>query len=473
MKGSRKDALHVIGTLRSPGGKAPVGMPCEPGEHRLSEEACRDILDSVNDGAYRIGPDGRFTYLNRTALARSGLTRENFRQCHYLDLVVPEQRDFVRDRFEKVMRGEENPPYDLRTKGRNGREYILEVKSRPLFEDGRVIGMLGISRDVTVRRKAEETILNAKALLEHMVEERTEELARQSARLEAEIGQRRLAEQKLRESETLYRAIFDNTGTAMMIVDEESTILLVNAGFEKLSGYTRPEAEGRLRWTDLLSEGTLPQKAPLPNGRRRPDFPAVRHYECQAVDKYGQIRDLFATVSEIPGTRQRIVSLQDVTERKQAVETIRRREQEMAVQNVELKELNTTLKVLLKNREEDRREIEEKIIHHIQELVLPLLAKLRRRSPGARELSLITAAESNLKAVITHSSQKLSPGLLHLTPKEIQVANLIRDGRTTKEIAENLDVSKSAIDTHRHHIRTKLGLKKKRVNLATYLHSLA
>lgn len=457
----------------SPGrhrGKAGPGI--SRGMHRSGEARYRQILDHVSDGVYIIDTRGHFAYLNENSIARSGLYADRYTSCHYLEMVAPEHRERARENFDRVMQGNENPPYELRIRGLDGREHVREVKSKPLFENGRVVGLLGVSRDITARKQAEEIIVHAKAILERMVEERTEELSRQSARLEAEIGQRRIVEQKLRESETLYRTIFDNTGTAMMIVDENSTIRLVNAEFEKLSGYTRPETEGRLRWTDLLSEGTLLQKAPLPNGRSRPASPAVRHYECQAVDKYGQVRDLFATVSEIPGARQRIVSLQDVTERKQAVETIRRREQEMAAQNVELKELNTTLKVLLKNREEDRREIEEKIIHHIQELVLPLLAKLRKRIPGARELSLIGAAESNLRAVITHSSQKLSPGLLHLTPKEIQVANLIRDGRTTKEIAEHLDVSKSAIDTHRHHIRGKLGLKKRRVNLATYLHSL-
>lgn len=471
MADHRKPARNAKGSPGGRRGKAVPGMP--HGVNSGGGARYRQILDHVSDGVYIIDTRGYFVYLNENSIARSGLLADRYTSCHYLEMVAPEHRERARGNFDRVMQGNENPPYELRIRGLDGREHIREVKSRPLFENGQVVGLLGVSRDITARKQAEEIIVHAKAILERMVEERTEELARQSARLQAEIGQRRLVEQKLRESETLYRAIFDNTGTAMMIVDEDSTIRLVNAELEKLSGYTRPEAEGRLRWTDLLSEGTSLQKAPLPNGRRRPDSPAVRHYECQAVDKYGQVRDLFATVSEIPGTRQRIVSLLDVTERKQAVETIRRREQEMAAQNVELKELNTALKVLLKNREEDRREIEEKIIHHIQELVLPLLAKLRRRSRGARELSLITAAESNLKAVVTHSSQKLSPGLLHLTPKEIQVATLIRDGHTTKEIAERLDVSKSAIDTHRHHIRAKLGLKKKRVNLATYLHSLA
>ena len=467
-----KDALHVIGIQASDGGTAPADRLFELEILRMSTEACRDILDSVSDGVYKIGPDGYFTYLNRTVLERSGLTRENFHQCHYLDLIVPEQREFVRARFERVMRGEENPPYDLRTRGRDGREYVMEVKSRPIFENGRVAGMLGISRDVTVRRKAEETILNAKSLLEHMVEERTKALRVKSTQLEQEIERRKIVAEKLRESESRYQVIFESTGTAMMIVGEDATIHLVNAEFEKLSGYSRKEAEGALRWTDLLSDADIRPPSFPPADRRGTGPVTVKHYECQAVDRYGQVRDIYATAAEIPGTQDRVVSLLDITEPKRAMDMIGKREAELAAQNRELTDLNTALKVLLKKREEDRREMEERVADNIRDLVLPHLAKLRKRHPGARERSLLNLIESNLKIVISPSTPKLSARLLKFTPKEIQVANLIKAGRTTKEIAEHLDVSKSAIDTHRHHIRNKLGLKKKKVNLRSYLHSL-
>lgn len=467
-----KDVLHVIGIQDNHEGNAPAGLLRELENLRLSEETCRGILDSVSDGVYGIGPDGYFTYLNRTALERSGLNRGNYRNHHYLDLIIPEQKEYVRIRFEQVMRGEENPPYDLCTKGQNGREYILEVRSKPLLADGRVVGMLGISRDVTVRRKAEETILNAKALLEHMVEERTEELRHKSAQLGQEIERRKIVAEKLRESESRYRAIFESTGTAMMIVGEDATIYLVNAEFEKLSGYSRKEAEGRLRWTELLSDGDIRPPSFPPASRKGAGPVTVKHYECQAVDKYGQVRDIFVTSAEIPGTQNRVVSLLDITEPKHAMDMIGKREAELAAQNRELTDLNTALKVLLKKREEDRREMEDRVTDNIRDLVLPHLAKLRKRHPGARERSLLNLIESNLKIVISPCTPKLSTRLLKFTPKEIQVANLIKAGRTTKEIAEHLDVSKSAIDTHRHHIRNKLGLKKKKVNLRSYLHSL-
>ena len=443
------------------------------GEAGSNEEKYRLILDSISDAVYKINPDGFFTYLNDTALKRTGLTPETYPACHYLDLVVPDHRDLVRNRFERVMNGGANPPYEIHVKARNGGSYVVEVQSKPIFENGSVVEMLGISRDITARKQAEELLVHAKAILERMVEERTGELARKSAGLEQEIERRKIMEGKLRESEDRYRAIFENTGTAMLIVGEDATICLVNAEYEKMSGYRRREVEGKTRWTEFLSDGDLRRMNPLPNGRRGSAPPTVRRYECQAVDKFGQIRDLFATASEIPGAMQWIVSLLDITERKRSEQTLRKREEELGAKTRELEEVNTALKVLLKRREEDRKETEERVSSNIQDLVLPHLAKLRKRMPGARDKSQINTIESILRGIISPFTQKLSSRMLNLTPKEIQVANLIRDGKTTKEIAEHLDVSKSAIDTHRHHIRNKLGLRNKRVNLTSYLHSLS
>ena len=238
------------------------------GEAGSNEEKYRLILDSISDAVYKINPGGFFTYLNHTALKRTALTPETYPTCHYLDLVVPDHRDLVRDRFERVMNGGANPPYELRVIARNGGSYIVEVQSRPIFENGSVVEMLGISRDITARKQAEELLVHAKAILERMVEERTGELARKSAGLEQEIERRKIVEGKLRESEDRYRAIFENTGTAMLIVGEDCTISLVNTEFEKMSGYRRQDVEALKRWTDFMSEGDVRQVRSAQNGRQ-------------------------------------------------------------------------------------------------------------------------------------------------------------------------------------------------------------
>jgi PAS domain S-box-containing protein len=423
-----------------------------------TEEKHRLVMDSINDAVYRINPHGFFTYLNDTALKLTGLTPETYHSCHFLDLVIPEHRDTVRSRFERAMNGEENPPYELHVNGNGGCMHVVEVKSKPIFENGSVVEMLGVARDVTARKQAEELILNANAHLERMADERTKELQEKTV--------------QLRDSETRYRAIFENTGTAMMILDEGSTILLVNAEAERMTGYARSELEQRKKWTEFFSESDVRQIHSSLNGKKGAALLKPRPYECQVVDRFGQIRDVLALLSRIPGTNESIVSLLDITERKLAEETIGKREEELHAKTLDLEELNTALKVLLKRMDDDRRDLEERVASNIQDLVLPHLAKLKKHPLGAREKSHINVIESNLQVIISPFIQKLSSRLLNLTPKEIQISHLIKEGRTTKEIAEIMDVSKSAIDTHRHHIRKKLGLKNKKMNMRSYLHSL-
>jgi DNA-binding CsgD family transcriptional regulator len=164
-----------------------------------------------------------------------------------------------------------------------------------------------------------------------------------------------------------------------------------------------------------------------------------------------------------------IESLRDVTERKQAEEAVRKRERELEMKSRNLEELNTALRVLLKRREDDKREFEERVLANLKQLVLPYIEKMKKSRLDEKDMSYVTILESNLKDIASPFSQQLSSKYLNLTPKEIQIANLIREGRTTKEIAELLNASPGTIDFHRNNIRHKLDIKNRKANLRTYL----
>jgi len=284
-----------------------------------------------------------------------------------------------------------------------------------------------------------------------------------------DITERKEAERKLKESENLYRAIFETTGSATIIIEEDMSISLINSVFEKISGYSRKEWEEQKKWTEFVFPDDVERMKKFHRRRRRDQSAAPKNYEFRFVDKLGRIRDIYLTVDMIPGTRKSVASMMDITERKRAEEGLRKRESELKIKSKNLLELNTALRVLLKQREEDKKELEEKVLSNIKELALPYVEKIKKGSMGGRDSAYIGILESNLKDIISPFSHKLSSRFLTLTPKEIQVANLIKEGKTSKEIAEIMGVTRSAIDIHRYRVRIKLGLNNKKANLHSYL----
>ncbi|MBW1895293.1 MAG: helix-turn-helix transcriptional regulator [Deltaproteobacteria bacterium] len=113
--------------------------------------------------------------------------------------------------------------------------------------------------------------------------------------------------------------------------------------------------------------------------------------------------------------------------------------------------------------------IEERVLSNIRELVMPFLEKLKSSAIDTKQKSYANIVESNLEDIISPFSHRLSVKHLKLTPAEIQISNLIKQGKTTKEIANLLNLSDRTIETHRKNIRRKIGIRNKSENLRTHL----
>lgn len=136
-----------------------------------------------------------------------------------------------------------------------------------------------------------------------------------------------------------------------------------------------------------------------------------------------------------------------------------------------LEEANTAMKVLLNRRESDIRDVEENLAMHIKDQVQPLIAKLKGSGLNKKQRAYLDIMESTIHAAVEPLSRSLSSKFIHLTHMEIQVANLVMQGKSSKEIAELLHLSHRTIDTHRYNVRSKLGIPPK-ANLRVYLLSL-
>ena len=151
---------------------------------------------------------------------------------------------------------------------------------------------------------------------------------------------------------------------------------------------------------------------------------------------------------------------------------MRERENELVNKTRNLEDVNTALKVLLKKREEDKTELEEKVLLNVKELVEPYLEKLKNSELNEKQKIYADIVELNINDIISPFLGKLSSKYLKLTPSEIQISNLVRQGRRTKEIADLLHLSTRTIKFHRENIRKKLDITNTKSNLRSHLLSL-
>jgi len=136
-------------------------------------------------------------------------------------------------------------------------------------------------------------------------------------------NERRLKEE-IEESQNLYKTIFEDTGTATVIIEEDTTISLVNREFEKLTGYTKEEIEGKMSWQQFVAgKEDLEKMREYHRLRRVESQLAPRHYEFKLSDRSGNIKDIWLTIDMIPGTKRSIASLLDITELKKTNRLLR------------------------------------------------------------------------------------------------------------------------------------------------------
>lgn len=290
-----------------------------------------------------------------------------------------------------------------------------------------------------------------------------------------DITARKQAEEALKSSETQKRAILDASVDKISLVDTDMRIVWANKMAARELGADPEDLAGKICFEVFMGRNRpcdgCPSKKSLNTGQiehavihqpRAKDAPAEVYWDAHAIpikDESGAIINLVQISRDI--TRQRMSEM-----------TLREREQELKAKTNSLKEVNTALRVLLDGRVKDKADLEEKVLFNVKELVLPFLEKLKRTPLSGRQISYLHILESNLNDIISPFSRALSAKYLNLTPTEMHVANLVKEGRTTKEIAVLMDLSSRTIEFHRDNIRTKMGIKNRRANLRSHLLSI-
>jgi DNA-binding CsgD family transcriptional regulator len=279
---------------------------------------------------------------------------------------------------------------------------------------------------------------------------------------------------------SLASALLDCLSTNSAILDDKGIIRVTNRAwqiFGRINKMKYPEAIGinYLEVTEAARGFSAEKAAEAAEGirsvltGREGEF--VIEYPCHHGNQERWCRMRAALLPDF-GALRVVLSHEDITAEKHWSTALLTLEKELATQKSNLETVNTALSVLLRRREEDKRELEEKVLSNVRELISPFLEKLKNTNLDANQREYLAIIQTNLDGVIAPFVHHLSSKFLNLTSREIGVASLVLEGRGTKEIADILCISPNAVEFHRKNIRKKLGIRNKKVNLRSRLLSL-
>ena len=396
-----------------------------------NEQRYKELADLLPQTVFEIDKRGNLTFVNSHAFETFGYTRKDLKKgFSALQWFIPEDQDRVRENIRKVISGKKLHGHPYTALRKDGSTFpAIAYASAIIVRKGKPVGLRGIIIDVTKRK---------------------------------------LAKEALRKSEERVRALLNACSEAAFLIDDEGIILSINeTAAQKFGGST----------DDLPGVNVYSLVPPrLAKRRRMWANKVIRSRKAVRFEDEYKGSALSNSVYPVVDERGRVAQLaifsRDITEEKRAVAQMKEKKAALQAKKHELQEVNAALRVLLAGRDNDKRELEERVLANVKELVAPYIAKLKKSDLNAKQMAYLKILKSNLNDIVAPFVRQLSSKYSTLTPTEIQVAQLIREGKTTKEIGTLLDSSKRTIESHRQSIRTKLGLTGAKANLRSYLFSM-
>ena len=282
-----------------------------------------------------------------------------------------------------------------------------------------------------------------------------------------DVTEQRKAVNDLKEQILRNKLFLQNATDGFFIIDPEGKILEANHAACLILGYSDGEILGKRIYNIEVSKNSKQARSPFTGQMKN----KTDRFEAFLKRKDGQVICVEVSNSFVKmGDTELFYSFfYDITDKKRAGETLLKREKELQIKTRNLGEVNTALRVLLKKRDEDKTELEEKVLLNTKELVFPYVKKLKSSRLDSTQNLYLNIIESHLNDIISPFASKLSSKYFSLTPREIRIASLVKQGRTNKEVAEVLGSSHRTIAFHRENIRKKLGLNNKKINLEAFL----
>lgn len=402
---------------------------------KISIQYLKSVLDSAQE-AIVIVQDERYKYVNKRASEIDGRPAEAFIGRHIREMSHPEDYPQVIKSYYWKLKGLPGRKYRYRHINQKGDVVWIELMGTFILWEGRP-AVMNFVTDITDQVEAEEEI---------------------------------------KKTERILRDIFNFLPDPTFAVDTQGKIISWNREMEKLVGKKAEKMIGKGNY-----EYSIPfygKRIPMlidfilkPDAEREKEF---RYFKREGNLLYGEqefrlndeIRSIWGKASLIYDHRDQVIgaieTMRDITEFRNAVVELKNK-------SLHLEETNTALRVLLEHRQNDRREMEESIAANFRTLIDPYLKKLRNVCKESRQRTYLDILEDHLDKITAPFLMNIKTRYPNLTPREIQVADLVKEGKTAKEIASILGISLHTANNYRKRLRKKFLLESKNQNLRAHL----
>jgi PAS domain S-box-containing protein len=285
-----------------------------------------------------------------------------------------------------------------------------------------------------------------------------------------DLTERKRADEESKEKEERFNALYNRSFDCVYIHDFDGRFLDANPALLDLLGYKREEAASMNLGSLIDKKQREKALKAIEEIKRTGSQRQLTEYQLRCKDGKQVHIETKASVIYRNHKPYAILGIgRDITERKEAEALLKKREEELKVRTLHLEETNTALNVLLRQREKDKNDLEEKITANIREMVNPYVEKLKLTSLDEFQKTYLNLIQSHLEDIISPFLQTIKSKYLNFTPTEVRIASLIREGKNSKEIGQLINISERTVEFHRNNIRTKLGVSNQKINLRTYL----